>query len=115
MTKWHDQIPPQGVAIHIKDDDFEEIVVLKTEHLERFAPDELDVCTPLTADEMWALMPWQSIDTVPTNTPVFVIESGVFQRCAFEWNSEYWVISGIDEPADDFHPTKWLPLPNVER
>ncbi len=71
--KWYENIPPQGILIHIKDDDFNEIIVFKPEHLERFSIEELDRCTPLTHHEWWKFAPWQSIETVTRSVRILLM------------------------------------------
>ena len=108
MTKWYENIPKQGIPIHVNNDDFNEIIVFKPEHLERFTTDELDECTPLTAAEVWQLMPKQTMETAPRDGSFILI------WCLHAWHIAYYDAENECFTSCEFlllGAEKWQPLP----
>lgn len=107
--KWYENITPKGVLINIKDDDFEETIVFKPHHTERFDTDELDLCVPVTAEEWWNFAPWQPIKTAPRDGDVFIVKTkkGRIGECVDCGNGFEGVFFD-----DENELIQWLPLPS---
>jgi len=106
--EWHENIPENGVLCKEKSSGSIIRIMGKSNLLDSMLMDDCrsrnhfgtDELTPLTAEEIWKLMPWQDIDSAPINTVIITMDNdGVVNPIT---------LRGI---AQCSFFKKWLPLP----
>ena len=99
-SKWYENIPENGVLINIKDNDFNEVILFKPIHKERFSDDELEGCTPITAAEWWDFAPWQDMKDAP-----------LYELISVKWINGTVSTVTLDDNPVPLNIMGWLPLP----
>jgi len=124
-TKWHENIPTQGVLCKVKTSGSIVRITGESNLYEGELMDgigkrhfEIDNLTPLTAAEWWKFAPWQDMKDAPRDGSEFTAynkEKGMICTAYYdnEDNCFYtdWRGKGNAHAVYDF---VWLPLPTVQ-